>query len=359
MKNRKIEKSVAVIVPAHNEESVLAISLKSILKIIESYDLYVVDDGSNDNTAKIAKKYTKNVISIANHGKAYALNYAINKYKLTKRYNYILFMDADTKPDANYLKYALPHFEKDKEQKLVCVVGRVKGDSGNWISRYRQWEYQISHLIHKRAQQLIKCILVVPGCATIYRSFIFDELSFPTGTMTEDMDFTFQMHRNGFSNIIFENKSVVYTQDPQNIKDYISQLKRWYTGFWQVVKRHDIPWQGQLLDLEVTMLAIEGLYNGLLVMFLLFSFLPIYLFWDISIFRLPFLIDLFVFFIPTLLWSSLSDKDYKRILYLPHYYFLRFLSSAIFLMSFFRGFVSTEKNYMWNTNRYLIRKEEI
>jgi len=344
--------SIAALVPANNEEKVITKTLEAILKLVPKEDLYVVDDGSEDETLKISQKYTKNVLSTSNQGKAHALNSGIKYFGLTKRYNYIFFMDADSKPKWDFLDKMLVHFKNDTNGEIICVVGRVKGSSKNWISKYRQWEYQLSYLVHKRAQELLGSILVTPGCATLYRSFIFDKLEFPIGTLTEDMDFTFQMHRLGFNKMVFESKAIVYTIDPQNLRDFIKQLSRWYTGFWQVVRKHDIPWQGQMLDLEVSVLATEGLYNGLLVIFFLISMISLSFFGIISILVIPLLLDLLLFFIPSLIWSSFSDKDYTRIFFIPHFYLLRFLSSIIFLKSYFDGFLSSEKEYVWNSNRY-------
>lgn len=261
-------------------------------------------------------------------------------------------MDADSRPDVNFLNHTIKHFEKEDNKKIVCVSGRIKGIGNDWISKYRQWEYQISFGIHKKAQAYLACILVTPGCATIYRSFIFKTLKFPTGTLTEDMDFTFQMHRAGYNKMIFEEKAIMYTIDPHTIKDFSKQITRWYTGFWQVVRKHDIPWQGQILDMEVAMLAIEGLYNGLLVGFFFVSLVSLSFFGGTHILIIPLVFDLLLFFIPSLIWSSITDKDYKRLLLIPHFYFLRFLSSFIFLKSYFSGFLSTEKEYVWNSNRY-------
>lgn len=352
MRNKK-KLSVAALVPANNESKVIAKTLDALLKLVPPSCLYVVDDGSEDETAKIAKKYTKNVLITSNRGKANALNAGIKKFKLTKKHEYILFMDADSKPKSDFLRKALKHFRNDPKKKNICVVGRVKVLGSNWISKYRQWEYQISYLIHKRAQEYLNSILVTPGCATVYRSFIFDQFKFPIGTLTEDMDFTFQMHRAGFNKMIFETNAIVYTLDPQNVKDFSKQLSRWYTGFWQVVRKHDIPWQGQMLDLEVAILAIEGLYNGLLVIFFLIIIINLIFLGGISILVIPLLFDLFLFFIPSLIWSMISDKDYTRIFYIPHFYILRFLSSILFLKSYFDGFLSQEKEYVWNSNRYI------
>lgn len=355
MKNKK-HPTVAVLIPANNEENVIKQTLAAVLKFCAPKDLYVVDDGSVDKTGLIAKQYSKNVLMQKNRGKANALNSGIEHYKLSQKYKYILFMDADSRPNADFLDHVLKHFERDKKERIFCVSGRIKGDGNDWISKYRQWEYQISFNIHKKAQSQISSILVTPGCATVYRSSIFISNKFPTGTLTEDMDFTFQMHRAGLNKMVFEDKAIVYTVDPNTISDFIKQLIRWYTGFWQVVRKHDVPWRGQMLDLEVAVLAIEGLYNGLLVGFLLISLFYLAIFGEVSILFLPFIIDLFLFFIPTLIWSSVSDKDYARILYIPHFYLLRFISSMVFLFSFFKGFLSSEREYVWNSAR-IIGKE--
>jgi poly-beta-1,6-N-acetyl-D-glucosamine synthase len=349
---------IAVIVPTSNEEDVIVETLQSIMKLVNGKDLYVIDDGSKDKTIQLSKLFTSNVLSIPHSGKAGALNFGIKYYNLTKKYDYILFMDADTQPSRNFLKFSLRHFRSDSNKDIIGIVGRVKGQGVNWISKYRQWEYQISHLIHKRAQSYLKSIVVLPGCATIYRSYIFDKFRFPKGTLTEDMDFTFMLHRSGYSNFVFEAKAIVYTQDPVNLKDYIRQLLRWYTGFWQNVRKHEIPWKGQMLDLEVVILAIEGLYNSLLVILLVTSLIPIVINNQISILGIPFLIDFFLFFLPTLIWSIISDRDYSRILLAPQFYLLRFLSSLIFLRSFFSGFLSLEMAYMWNTKRYRYSAKE-
>lgn len=352
------KKSVAVLVPANNEEYVIAKTLEAVLKLVPGKNIYVVDDGSRDLTYKIAKKYTKNVLKTTNRGKAHALNIGIKYFDLTKKYKYIFFMDADTKPKADFLDKAIKHFKNDPKKRINCVIGRVKVLDKNWISKYRQWEYQVSHLIHKKAQQRMGSILVTPGCATIYRSLIFNKLKFPSGTLTEDMDFTFLMHRSGFNKMVFENDAIVYTLDPHTIKEFTKQLNRWYTGFWQVVRKHDIPWQGQMLDFEVTILATEGLFNGILMIFFFISIIDLLFFGGISIFIAPLLFDLFMFFIPSLVWSMVVDKDYTRIFYTPHFYFLRFLSSILFLKSFFDGFLSPEKEYVWNSSR-LTGKEVI
>lgn len=62
-------KSILIIVPAHNEEAVIAQTLKKITEGIKNdetytYDILVVDDASHDNTRKIVKNLGFKLISL-------------------------------------------------------------------------------------------------------------------------------------------------------------------------------------------------------------------------------------------------------------------------------------------------------
>jgi len=197
MNNGKTQKDLAILVPAHNEELVLPQTLFSALKLIKSKDLYVVDDGSSDKTAQIAKKFTKNVLRLkTSNGKAKALNTAISRFKLTSKYQFIFPVDADTKISADFLDNSLRILRQDKQEKYICVIGKVIGESNNWITSYRMWEYEVTQLVHKAAQSKEQAIAVCPGCATIYRSKLFKKIQISSDTLTEDMDLTFLIHRD-------------------------------------------------------------------------------------------------------------------------------------------------------------------
>lgn len=343
-------KTVAALVPAHNEASVLAATLKSIARQVKPADIYVVDDGSSDDTSAVAKKYTQNVLTLkTNLGKAEALNAAISRFDLPRRYRFLFFMDADTQLQPGFITASLPHFS---DPAAVCVVGRVQTLGGSWVARYRFWEYEIGHTIHKAAQFHVGSILVVPGCATVYRTSVFKTLRIPTGTLTEDMDFTFMLHRQNQGRIIFEPKAVVLTQDPQTISSFIIQVKRWYTGFWQVVAKHDLPWHGQALDFEVTLLALEGLLNSLVSTVIIGSLPFLAASRHLTIYQFPLVFDLLVFFLPTLLYTVVKTRRFSLLKFIPHFYFLRLLTSMLFIYGFFAANVRTNRKLTWNTQRF-------
>ena len=85
---------VGVIIPAYNESKNIEKIIKTLHRLPCIDEILVVDDGSTDDTAKIAKKAGAKVISIKkNMGKAYAMKIG---YLLSN--NHILvFLDGDIK----------------------------------------------------------------------------------------------------------------------------------------------------------------------------------------------------------------------------------------------------------------------
>ena len=343
----------AFLVPAHNEEKVIAKTLESLLKLTSKENIFVVNDGSEDNTRKIAEGYTKNVLNLyPNLGKGEAMNTAIKHFKLVKKYEFLMPIDADTKVDSNFLKEVSKIFQNDKKQEIACVAGRVKGMKFNYLTAYRIWEYEVGQSVHKNAQSSLNAITVCPGPATIYRSRIFKQVEIPAGTLTEDMDLTFLIHRKNLGKIKFCSTASVYTQDPKNIKDFVKQIDRWYTGLWQCVKKHNLPWGSQMLDAEVAFLGVEGLYNGILTAIFL-GVLPIILIKNPSLLALPLLIDLLFFVIPTLSYTAAKNNYWSIFKYIPQFYLIRFISSLVFLKSFIKVVLGIDLGMNWfKASRY-------
>ena len=77
---------LSIIIPAYNEENKIKDTLENIKDIEEISEIIVVDDGSSDNTSKVAKE-------VKSRGKGYALN---NGLKIAmEKADIIGFLDAD------------------------------------------------------------------------------------------------------------------------------------------------------------------------------------------------------------------------------------------------------------------------
>lgn len=246
-----------VIVPAFNEERVIEPSLKSLKKMVLRDHIYVVSDGSKDDTVKIAKRNHANVLALRkNYGKANAIFKLIKKFDLNDRYKYILFSDADSRLGQDFIK----QINSTISQKPACIVGTVTSDRYGLISAYRTYEYLLTHKIYKNAQNNIGVITVAPGCAALYRSDVLKQLDFSHNTLTEDFDLTLQIHEKKLGKIIYVPKAEVITQDPPTLLDYWNQVLRWYTGFWQNILLHRLYLPTRKINFEIYLLVVDALF---------------------------------------------------------------------------------------------------
>ena len=98
--NNKIVKTMllTVLIPAYNEEGSIAEVIKNIPKKIESIDLIkiiVIDDGSNDNTVKVAKDAGAEVYSLShNQGLAKAIAHGF-RVGIEIKSDILVILDAD------------------------------------------------------------------------------------------------------------------------------------------------------------------------------------------------------------------------------------------------------------------------
>lgn len=98
--------SVAVIVPAHNEETGISVTLASLIpQLLPEDRIVVVADNCSDQTASVARKTGVEVIERSDalrRGKGYALDYAI-QYLASKPPQVVVIVDADCQTDPKLL----------------------------------------------------------------------------------------------------------------------------------------------------------------------------------------------------------------------------------------------------------------
>lgn len=246
-----------VIIPAYNEEPVIAGSLAAIRKVVRPAHIYVVSDGSKDKTAATALRFTKNVLNLKkNRGKAGAIAVLLEKFKLLDRYQYVLFSDADSTLGKGFVDEIVSFAKLDP----ACIVGKVSSERHGLISAYRTYEYGLTNRVFKQAQSAMRVVTVAPGCASLYKSDVLRQLVFSGRTMTEDFDLTLQIHLKKLGRILYAPRAVVITQDPGSFRDYWLQITRWYTGFWQNLALHKAYIPRRLVFAEIWVLLADSIF---------------------------------------------------------------------------------------------------
>jgi cellulose synthase/poly-beta-1,6-N-acetylglucosamine synthase-like glycosyltransferase len=253
--------------------------------------------------------------------------------KLTSRFKYILFSDADGSLS--------PDFKKQIKQTLkikpALLVATVKSHRHGLISAFRTYEYGLSHLIYKNAQNAAQVIAIAPGCASLYRSDVLEKLDFRNGTLSEDFDLTLQIHQKKLGRIIYVPKASVITQDPITLADFWKQVLRWNTGFWQNVFLHRLYLPIKKINLEILILVFDAFFGiGILIYFL---HAPLYFF---KLFSSSLLV---MFAFSSIILIAL--RQFWAILYAPAFPFLYMINLSAYVAGFLRAIFGQKGSLSW------------
>ena len=132
-----------IIIPAHNEESFLSLTLQSIIEqTILPTKIVVVNDNSTDKTAEIALAFAENnpTITLVNktseaiHLPGSKVIQAFNKGLETvdDNYDFIVKADADLIFPKNYFETIINHFKSDDKIGMVGGFAYIE-KNGDWI----------------------------------------------------------------------------------------------------------------------------------------------------------------------------------------------------------------------------------
>lgn len=239
---------VAVVIAAHDEELVIRETVRSVTRLVPAGNVFVASDGSRDRTVEIAAAEGATVLDLQpNRGKAGAIAALLEAFDLPRRFEVVLFLDADTQLDDDYFSTGLPLFA---DPEVVAVAGRAATlfdpppptRIGRLLVAYRERLYVAVQYLHKfgQAARWANAVAIVPGFASMYRARVLDRIDIAApGLVIEDYNMTFEVHAKRLGRIAFHPRAAVArTQDPATLHDYVRQVRRWSLGFWQTVRRH-------------------------------------------------------------------------------------------------------------------------
>ena len=229
---------VTVLIPAHNEEGVIADTLRAACEIdYPSYEVVLVDDGSTDDTVGRAMPFVsagrvRLVRKHVNEGKALALNDALPLVTG----EIVLTLDADAAPDPDILHRIVPHF---RSARVAAVTGnpRVR-NADNFLARLQAIEFSSIVSLLRRSQRIWGRIVTVSGVVAAFRrSAIFDVGGFSPNMPTEDIELTWKLQKR-FYDVRYEPRAIVWMTVPTTVRGLYKQRLRWARGLMQVFHKH-------------------------------------------------------------------------------------------------------------------------
>ena len=205
---------ISIIVPVYNGEKYIKKCIDSLIKqTYENIEIIVINDGSTDNTKAICESYSDKrliVVNNSNHGVSYSRNDGIKR----SNGDYITFVDADDWIEDNCIEKNVRILEKNKNIDVLRYNYKLQGGkafqsnnlyelSNKMISKNEFDNSFYKHFISDTEN--IPCLVML----LFIRKEIIKKIHFNEKlTMMEDVDFYFQIFREG--SIFYFSKDELY-----------------------------------------------------------------------------------------------------------------------------------------------------
>lgn len=230
--------AVSVLIAGHNEEKVIAQTVRAVLASdYGNFEVIVVDDGSTDGTLAVletefAAERRVRILAQVNGGKSSALNRAIARASG----EVLVALDADTLFDSQTITRLVRHFA---DPRVAAVSGNVKvGNPRKLIARLQSIEYICGFNLDRRALDVLNAVAVVPGAVGAWRKqAVIEAGGYPSDTVAEDTDLTLALRRRGYL-IRYDEHALAYTEAPESVAALARQRIRWAFGTLQAAWKH-------------------------------------------------------------------------------------------------------------------------
>ena len=330
-----ITPTITVIVPAHNEETIIARKLESVLSQdypVGLLQILVASDGSTDRTLQIAGGYADKGIRVLDYprsGKAATLNLAAAE----ATGDIIIFTDANAILAPNVLTAIASNFADPTVGGVSADEQREPGTSTSAASKGERlyWEYD---KWVKRAESRIGSMVSASGSLYAIRRELYRPIVDPAAT--DDFAISTQVVRAGYR-LIFEPNAVTWepsiARDSREFKRRVRIVTR---GLRSVYGIRDLllPWNSGIYALQVWSHKVARRLVGFQAVAILAL--------SLSLVRRPFyrlvtLGQLGFYALATAGWLG-KDKRWSRRpwFYIPYYFCLSNLAASIGIVQFLR-----------------------
>ena len=231
---------VSVLIPAYNEEAVIATSVRAALDSdYPQFEVLVLDDGSTDDTeaaaieAAAGDRRCRVLRDPVNRGKAEQLNAGFAR----ARHELVIVTDADTHMHPHAIRYLVARIESSPLLAAVAGAPHVTNRDGLLCAMQVLEAAAIIGLI-RRTQSLTGRVGTVAGVLGMFRRDRVLAVGGYDGRMaTEDIDLTWRLLMAGWQTA-YEPRALVGMQVPSSLPALWAQRKRWARGQGEVLHVH-------------------------------------------------------------------------------------------------------------------------
>lgn len=232
--NENYKPFISIMVPAHNEESVITHTVDNIMQLsYQNFEVILIDDRSADNTASVMKnlelKYKDKVKVLvrakdAFPGKSAVLNDALNLAKGEA----ILVFDADATIEPDFLNKMVPCLEP-ADVGAVQARKVIRNGSYNLLTKCQYNEYVLDTYLQV-GRDAVKGAVELRGNGEIIKRQALEDIGgWNNYTITDDLDMATRLHIKGWD-IRYCPSAEVYEEGVIYLIPLFRQRRRWLEG---------------------------------------------------------------------------------------------------------------------------------
>ncbi len=278
-----LEPPISVLVPAYNEETTIAATVRSVLQLTyPEFEIIVINDGSRDGTLEVLQREFSllpfpeayriqlptetvrgiyrsathpqlRVIDKHNGGKADSLNAGIN----ASRFPLFCGVDADSILQRNSLQQVVRPFLRDPH--MIVTGGTIRAANGcevkdgyltrvdlprNPLALFQVIEYLRAFLFGRLGWSSVNGVLIISGAFGLFRKeAVIEAGGYRRNTIGEDMELIVRLHRHMRERrrpyrIEFVPDPVCWTEVPEDLRTLRNQRVRWQRGLSESLSSH-------------------------------------------------------------------------------------------------------------------------
>ena len=233
-----------VLVPAHNEEKVIATMIDNLNRMDyprELYDFIILADNCTDRTEEMARSMGAQVLVSRREsedeptGKPIVLKKALSALgEYHKKYDLVMFFDADNMIDLNMFREVNSQYLDSgrKADVIQCYLG-CKNCHG-LVAFADYVSYTITNRFMQYAKQRIGLNAAIGGTGfCVSAKYLYERGGWTSLSLTEDFELQIETICEG-RRLLWNNEVRIYDEKPTRLMACARQRLRWAQGRWFV-----------------------------------------------------------------------------------------------------------------------------
>ncbi len=234
-------KRFIILIPAHNEETLLPQLLANLSDLDyakENYAVHVVADNCTDRTAEAAWQTGATVYQRFHDtlkGKGYALQWALqNIWDAHEPHDAIVILDADSLVSRNFL--SVMNARLLNGERVIQAYYAVRDPEQSWGVSLRYAALAVLHYLRPQGRMVLGGSAGLKGNGMVFAAEVLRQHPW-SASLTEDIEYHMRLILSG-ERVTFAPDAVVWAEMPGSLRDSHTQNVRWERGRMEMIRKY-------------------------------------------------------------------------------------------------------------------------